>query len=46
MLDANQFYPDQQQSKYNLGDFLLKTVKYLGHTKSSNSWEVIKNLRT
>jgi hypothetical protein len=26
MLDANQFYPDQQQSKYNLGDFLLKTV--------------------
>ena len=27
MLDRNQFFPDQQQSKYNVGDFLLKTTQ-------------------
>jgi len=42
MLDPNQFYPDQKQSKYNIGDWLLKTVNKMPLIRVLSSLHFVK----
>lgn len=42
MLDANQFYPDQKQSGYNMGDWLLKTVNKVPILRVFSSLHFVK----
>jgi len=42
MLDPTQFYPDQKQSQYNIGDWLLKTVNKMPLIRVLSSLHFVK----